>query len=61
MKKEGTYICAVCKGEFEFVTEEEDMIEEYEQLFGKNASKENMDIVCDDCWQLVKPDFPMIQ
>lgn len=53
------YKCAMCNGIFELVRNEgwgdEKAEEEYKRLF-PNGPMENRDIVCDDCWQLVRPD-----
>lgn len=53
------YKCAVCGEIFNFVRDEtwseEKANEEYKQKF-PGASFENRDIICDDCWQFVKPD-----
>lgn len=52
------YKCAVCKGVFNFVRDdtwdEDKANEEYKKNF-PNDSMENRDVVCDDCWKVVKP------
>jgi len=52
------YECAWCHGIFKFVRNDEwndDKVdEEYKKTF-PNASMENRDIVCDDCWKIVRP------
>lgn len=52
------YQCALCKEVFNFIRDEtwseEKANEEYKEIF-PNESIENRDIVCDDCWQKVKP------
>ena len=52
------YQCDFCGDIFEFVRDEtwnnEKREEEYQEMF-PNASKEDRDIVCDDCWKLVRP------
>lgn len=52
------YQCAWCKGIFKFVRDEtwnEQLVEEEYRKEFPGASKENRDIVCDDCWEIVKP------
>lgn len=52
------YQCAWCKGIFKLVRDEtwleEKANKEYDELF-PGSSYENRDVVCDDCWQEVKP------
>jgi DNA-directed RNA polymerase subunit RPC12/RpoP len=52
------YKCAWCGGIFELVRNEEwnneKADEEYKKLF-PHSSMENRQVVCDDCWQEVKP------
>lgn len=53
------YKCAWCGGIFQLVRNgdwnQEKAEEEYKKLF-PNASYENRQVVCDDCWQEVRPD-----
>jgi len=50
--------CDLCKGVFDLVRDktwnEEKANEEYEGLF-PDCSPFNREVVCDDCWELVKP------
>lgn len=49
-----TYICAVCKGEFEKGWSDEEALKEKNENFGniKGFSKiEDCDLVCDDCYK----------
>jgi len=52
------YKCAVCGEIFNYVNDEtwstEKANEEYKKTF-PNSSMENRDIVCNDCWKLVRP------
>jgi len=52
------YQCAWCGETFKLIRDEtwnEDKAnEEYKKTF-PNESMENRDIVCDDCWKIVKP------
>jgi DNA-directed RNA polymerase subunit RPC12/RpoP len=52
------YTCALCGGEFE-KTSDDAANAEAERIWGvKDASESpDMEIVCDDCWQLVKPQW----
>lgn len=57
------YECAVCGGVFTIVRDEtwsdEKAKSEFDNLFPDSKfDKEKMDVVCDDCWQLVKPIVP---
>ncbi len=58
------YQCAWCGGIFELVRNEEwsaeKAEEEYAILF-PHSSKENRDVVCDDCWNEVKPLRPLTE
>ena len=56
MKKiKRTFICAMCKGEFEIDWSEEEAEEELKEEFGEDIKKEDCEQVCDDCWEKVKP------
>jgi DNA-directed RNA polymerase subunit RPC12/RpoP len=59
--EDNEYKCAWCGGVFLLVKDEtwskEKADKEYLEYF-PNASMENRDIVCDDCWNEVKPDKP---
>ncbi len=56
-----TYICSLCGGEFNLIRDdtwnEEMAKEEYNRLF-PDSKWEDREIVCDECWQLVKPMYP---
>jgi hypothetical protein len=47
------YRCDFCNQVF-LLNKELNAEKEYEEYF-LNESKKNREIVCDDCWQLVKP------
>lgn len=49
------YTCAMCKGVFERTTPEDKALAELEEFFG-DISVDDCDIVCDDCWQKIRPD-----
>lgn len=55
-KNKETYVCAMCGGIFERTTPEEKTIAELHEMFGGDVSPEECDIVCDDCWQKIRPD-----
>jgi hypothetical protein len=46
--------CALCKGIFSLIRPTEEAEKEYENYF-PGVSRKNRDVVCDDCWQIVKP------
>ena len=52
------YECDACHGIFQFIRDERwddnKAEKEYNQLF-PNESMENRELVCDDCWEKVKP------
>lgn len=48
------YQCAICKEVFEKETPEELALEELKEYFG-DISVNDCDIVCEDCWQKIKP------
>jgi hypothetical protein len=50
-ERAATYVCAMCKGEFTKGWSEEEAIEELDALWG--VSKEECDVVCDDCFKLI--------
>lgn len=56
--KDNEYQCALCKGIFQLVRDEtwsqEKADKEYKKTF-PNSSMKNRDVVCDDCWKLVRP------
>lgn len=49
------YKCAVCGGVFERTTPEDEARAELKEFFG-DVSVDDCDIVCDDCWEKVRPD-----
>lgn len=57
-----TLICALCKTEFAPVrdgTWSEEMAKaEYHRLF-PDSKWENREVICDDCWEVVKPSRPV--
>lgn len=53
------YICAVCGRLFDKLTSDEDALAELHEQFGKDIAIEDCDIVCDACWQKVRPDNPL--
>jgi DNA-directed RNA polymerase subunit RPC12/RpoP len=52
--------CARCGKEMEPMTpeEEEEALAEMVKLFGPGAIDQEMAVVCDDCFQIVRPDSP---
>ncbi len=53
------YTCAICGGIFEKARTDEEALEESRQIFG-DIPKEEMEIVCDDCYEKIKPEkFPI--
>ena len=52
--KKRTFICAMCKGEFDIDWTEEEAEAELKEEFG-DINKEDCEQVCDDCWEKVKP------
>jgi hypothetical protein len=58
MLRNSTYVCAYCGGVFCFINDDEwnkDKVEKEYELEFPQSSKKNRDIVCDDCWNIVKP------
>lgn len=57
--KDNEYKCAFCGGIFNYIRNEtwseEKANEEYKQKF-PGESFENRDVICDDCWQIIRPD-----
>jgi hypothetical protein len=49
-----TYKCAMCGNVCEKTVSDEDALAECEAIFG-DVSEEELAIVCDDCWQIIKP------
>jgi len=49
------YTCAICKGIFEKSTPEDEALAELKEFFG-DVSPDDCDIVCDDCWEKIRPD-----
>lgn len=47
---DGTYICSVCGGEFEADWSEEEAEQELKENF-PGLSKNDCDLVCDDCYK----------
>lgn len=56
--KKNQYQCALCGGIFGLIRDDtwskEKAEEEYKRYFS-TSSMENTDIVCDECWKLVRP------
>ena len=50
MKKD-SYVCAICKQEFEKGWTDEEAIEEKNILFGQDKLLEDCGIICDDCFK----------
>lgn len=48
------YVCAMCGYTFEECRPEEEAEVELKAEFG-NVDKEDCDVVCDDCWEKVRP------
>lgn len=52
-----TYTCAMCHGTFNSGRSEDAAEAEYAAVFpNESASQEPRDVVCDDCWQKIRPD-----
>lgn len=51
---EQTYTCAMCGGVFESDWSDEDALAEKDALWGDTPVDE-CDVVCDDCWQILRP------
>ena len=49
-----TYVCALCGGEFEKTTADDEAMAECREIFGA-VEPEECDIVCDDCFQKIDP------
>lgn len=53
------YKCDLCGGVFDFIRDEtwseEKANQEYEALFS-GCSYNNREVICDDCWKLVRPE-----
>jgi hypothetical protein len=49
------FTCASCGIVEELVTPEDEMDAEFEQYFGKGWDKNDLAIVCDECWQKMHP------
>lgn len=52
---DNTYTCAICKGVFEKEISDEEAMQETQQYF-PGTKQEACGVVCDDCWQLIRPD-----
>ena len=61
MSKIGTnYTCAMCKGVFQRAQSDEDALAEAQDTF-PGATVEESEIVCEDCYQKIKPDVPLTE
>jgi len=49
-----TFVCYLCGGTFPKGTPGEEALAELKQYFG-DVSPENCELVCDECWEKVKP------
>lgn len=49
------YICDICHGTFESGWSDEDALTELKELWG-DVPIDECGVVCDDCWQQIKPD-----
>ena len=47
--------CGMCGGVFNKGWTEEEALEELKEYFG-DVLVEDCDMVCDDCWELIKPE-----
>ena len=52
--KDNEFKCAMCKGIFEKAWSEEESLAELKSYFGE-ISKEDCEVICDDCFQRVHP------
>ena len=64
MLADNEYKCSYCGGIFEFVRDEtwsmEKAKKEFEEMF-PNSRWETGKIVCDDCWNKIKPNEPVYE
>lgn len=49
------YTCAMCKGVFKRITPEDEVLAELKEFFGA-VSVDDCELVCDDCWEKIRPD-----
>lgn len=54
--KPNEYQCAMCGGIFEKAISDEQAAKEYIEAFGPVLAMDNYDVVCDDCYQNIRPD-----
>jgi hypothetical protein len=50
-----TFVCAMCGGTFEKDWSDDEAEVELKENFGENFSKDDCYIVCNDCYNKVKP------
>jgi rubredoxin len=55
MSETETYTCALCGGVFEKGQSDEEALAESRAYFG-DVPPEELAVVCDDCWEEVRPD-----
>ncbi len=51
---EESYQCAMCGGVFEKTRSDEEAMRETNELFG-DVTREDCDVICDDCFKIVCP------
>lgn len=52
----GKYRCARCGGIFDKIRSDEETLAELHEQFGEDVCLAECDIVCDGCWQEIRPD-----
>lgn len=60
MKRGDTYRCKACGGVFETPVSEDEMVSEFNEIFGGTglpAEEENVAVVCDDCFKRLMVQF----
>lgn len=55
-----TYTCVMCKEVFEKGWTDEEADAETQKIFGVTRFTAPCDVVCDDCWQNIKPVEPLV-
>jgi len=55
MRIDEEYTCAICNEVFTASTPEDEALEELQEFFG-DVSPDDCGIVCDTCWQKIRPD-----
>lgn len=56
MNDNDKYTCSMCGETYEKEWSDEEADKECEELFGVTKADVACDVVCDDCFQLIRPD-----